>query len=208
MGKLGIILTVGIVGAIAAAGYAVYRNVGNIGGALSRGVETQLTVPFGNYLDTLWRDVTTSSINAVSQGVQTSFQQTQQSFIDAWNAAINSITGSIPTTTNPVYPWDTSPSLYAPPPTPTPTAPVPTPTAPLPTPTAPLPTSFKEGYYYFNFAGSQYDYQAKLTPSLAKEFATEAFSNPYDSFENIKYLGQSKLGPAGLKLFAQSQNYL
>jgi len=196
MGALGIILTVGIVGAVAAAGYAVYRNADKIGGAFSRGVETQLTVPLGNYLNNLWSDFTTSTANSITQAVV------------------------------PWYPWQ--PSQPAPTPTPTPTAPVPAPYVPLPTPTAPTPTaptptptptptapyqppqptSFKTGYYYINFAGAKYDYQVKLSSAGAKELSAEAFSNPYDSFQNIKYLGQSQLGKAGLELFAKSQNYL
>jgi len=204
MVSLGTFLTLGIIAAIAAGGYAVYANAGKIGGAVSRGVETQLTDPLGNYLDTLWQNVTTSSINAVSQSVQTSYQQTQQGFVDAWNSLIN----SAQTITNPIYPWQTT----QPSPTPDPIDIQPLPTVdpiPIVQPTyTQQPGSFQEGYYYFNFLGSKWDYQTKLSAEQAGIYSKEALQDPTDYFENIKYLGQTKLGESGLKLFAESQNYL
>jgi len=205
MVSLGTFLTLGIIAALAAGGYAVYANAGKIGGALSRGVETQLTDPLGNYLDTLWQNVTTSSITAVSEGVQTAYQQTSQGFVDAWNSAIAGVQGAI---TNPIYPWQTTQQS----PTPDPIDIQPLPTVdpvPIVQPTfTQQPGSFQEGYYYFNFLGSKYDYQTKLSAEQAGIYSAEALKSPTDYFENIKYLGQSKLGEAGLKLFASSQNYL
>jgi len=52
--SIGTVLTLGIVAAVVAGGYAVYRNADKLGGALSRGVETNLSVPLGNYFDNLW----------------------------------------------------------------------------------------------------------------------------------------------------------
>jgi len=208
MVSLGTFLTLGIIAAIAAGGYAVYANAGKIGGALSRGVETQLTDPLGNYLDTLWSNVTTSSISAVSEGVQTSLQQTQQSLVDAWNNLINSGQDAIGLAVNPIYPWMTTQQS----PTPDPIDIQPLPTVdpiPIVQPTFTEQSgSFQEGYYYFNFLGSKWDYQTKLTAEQAGIFSKEALQDPTDYFQNIKYLGQSKLGEAGLKLFASSQNYL
>ncbi len=99
-----------------------------------------------------------------------------------------------------------------PPSTPTPLPPVQEPTPTYPTPTPPTPptpqNNFQSGYYYFDFEGSKYDYQAKLTAEQAKLYSTEALSVSDDAFKSIKYFGQSKLGDAGFQLFGKSQGYL
>lgn len=188
MVSVGTFISLGIIAAVAAGGYAVYRNADKLGGALSRGVETNISNPLGVWFDSLW-----NGSQIVSNG-----------------SPINPIT-----IVNPL------PPAYGQVPTPQPPAtipPVPVPpvndpglppsyTNPPPT-NIPKPKIYKPGYYYFNFTGSKYDYQTKLTAAQAKLFSTEASRLSTDAFENIKFLGLSKLGPSGLKLFAQSQNYL
>jgi len=61
MVSVGTVISLLAVGAIAAVGYAVYRNLDKIGGAVSRGVETNLTNPFGNYFENLFRDTAVSA---------------------------------------------------------------------------------------------------------------------------------------------------
>lgn len=61
MVSVGTVASLGIIGAIVIGGYALYRNSGKIGGALSRGVETNLTSPLGNYFDNLWKGTPTNS---------------------------------------------------------------------------------------------------------------------------------------------------
>jgi len=56
--SLGTIFTIGAVAAIGAVGYAVYRNADKAGGALSKVVETKLTNPIGDYLDSIAAGVT------------------------------------------------------------------------------------------------------------------------------------------------------
>jgi len=51
--SVGTILTLGIVAAIGVAGYAVYRNLGKVGGIVSTSIEKSITDPFGNWLDSL-----------------------------------------------------------------------------------------------------------------------------------------------------------
>jgi len=56
MVSIGTVLTLGIIGAVSIFGYAVYRNADKLGGAVSRGVEKNVTAPFGNYFENLFAD--------------------------------------------------------------------------------------------------------------------------------------------------------
>ena len=60
MGKFDTVLTLGIIGAVAVAGYAVYRNLGKVGGVVSTSIEKSVTDPFGNWLDSLSKGLTTN----------------------------------------------------------------------------------------------------------------------------------------------------
>ena len=206
MVSLGTILTLGAIGALAAGGYAVYRNFDKLGGALSRGVETNLTNPLGNYFDNLWSGIASNASNTISNNEQ--IQNAQ----DAFQSATETFSGLADSFSNP-FP----PAYGAPPPTQT----VPTPGAPILTPpgvdsvedllkiTNPLP-KYESGYYYFNVAGSQYDTQQYLTAEKAKElFALpeEAVFSP-GGLQNVKYIGKNELGAAGFKLFGESKGYL
>jgi len=192
MVSLGTVLTVGIVAAIAAGGYAVYRNADKIGGAFSRGVEQNLTNPLGVWADSLWSGITKPT-EGTNLSPSTPRPTTTTTLTKEGLTEVPLLT---PTGKTQEQVLQESPQL------------IPTQTTLTRTPDYRPSTVYREGYYYFNFAGAKYDYVAKLTSSLAKEFSQEALSNPYDSFENIKYIGQSNLQPAGLKLFAESQNYL
>ena len=55
MVSFGSVLGLLLAGGAVAVGYAVYQNRNALGGALSRGVEVNLTNPFGNWLDSLFR---------------------------------------------------------------------------------------------------------------------------------------------------------
>lgn len=63
MVSVGTFLSIGIIGAIAVGGYALYRNADKAGGAVSRGVQTSITNPLGNYFDNLWKNTPTNSNN-------------------------------------------------------------------------------------------------------------------------------------------------
>jgi len=54
----GTVLTIGIVGAIAAVGVGLYAARGQIGGALARGVTQSISDPFRNYFENLFRGST------------------------------------------------------------------------------------------------------------------------------------------------------
>jgi len=60
MGKFETILTLGIIGAIAIGGYAVYRNLGKVGGVVSTGIQSSVTDPFGEWLDSMSKGSTTN----------------------------------------------------------------------------------------------------------------------------------------------------
>jgi len=202
MVSVGTILSVGFAAAIIAGGYALYRNADKIGGALSRGVETNLTQPLGNYFDNLWGNVTTSSINAVQTAVNQTYQQAQGGFVDAWNKAVAGAG-----TLNPIYPWLTQqPQQQQPPIEVTPLPPVPTLPPPLP-PVGPI-AGPKAGFYYVDYTGSKYDTQWELTSKQAAQAFETAGADLTDAFLGLQYLGKSKLGPAGFQLFGKSKGYL
>lgn len=52
--NFGNIFSLAAIGAVIAGGIALYSNRDKIGGAFSRGIETNLTNPLGNYFDNLW----------------------------------------------------------------------------------------------------------------------------------------------------------
>jgi len=54
MVSIGTFLTVGIIAGASVLGYAVYRNLDKVGGALARGTQEKLTDPFSNYLENLF----------------------------------------------------------------------------------------------------------------------------------------------------------
>ena len=55
MVSFGSVLGLLLAGGAVAVGYAVYQNRNKLGSAVSRGVEVNLTNPFGNWLDSLFR---------------------------------------------------------------------------------------------------------------------------------------------------------
>jgi len=53
MVSIGTVLTLGIVAAVGIVGYAVYRNLGKVGSAVSQGVTKSVSDPFGVWLDSV-----------------------------------------------------------------------------------------------------------------------------------------------------------
>jgi len=209
MVSIGTFISLGAIAAIAAGGYAVYRNADKIGGAFSRGVEETLTKPLGAWADSLWSSIanpfgigeesqlapqqqTGATYNEYVAGKDTRTQEE----VNAWYNQ-----NKIPNP-NEVYPGTTT--QYNPTPEPTPIETL--------QPKDPISKIFQAGYYYINYAGSQYDTQYYQTGEQAAKTAALAESGIAGIggrvIENIKYLGQSKLGPAGFELFGRSQNYL
>lgn len=193
MVSLGTIISIGVVGTAILGGYALYRNSNKIGGALSRGVEKNLTTPFGNYFDNLWKGVNVNSSNTSksTQAAQQKFnrqieqkkQQQQRSLVPTMREYEKvTDTNDNPQKFNPANGINNKTNPYG--------------YEKLNTP--------KPGYYYINYQGSKYDTQMKLTSNQAIRYQKLAGQG---ALENIHYTGK-KLSPAGLKLFARSRNYL
>lgn len=185
---IGTILTLGIVGAAVAVGYGLYRNSAVIGTALSRGVETSVVNPIGNWFDSLFQPLKDASGSIITTTPQ------QETVYDPLTEA----TKDLRTVNDPADVRTWTPG-YQPPPEQDYQPPAP---PPPPEPT----TTYKSGYYYADYVGSQYDTQWYLSAGEAESIAKTAAA-PGDAFLGIKYTGV-KLSAAGFKLFGESQNYL
>jgi len=79
MVSIGTIFTLGAIGAVIAGGFALFANRDKLGGALSRGVEENLTNPLGDYFDSLWTGLN-NNVQSLSGGpVQQAQQEAQGS---------------------------------------------------------------------------------------------------------------------------------
>jgi len=209
MVSVGTIFSIVVVGAAIAGGYAIYRNLDKIGGAFTRTTEEYLSNPFGNWLDNL------SKSFGISPGTTKPPQTPFIDYVPGTNDPQDSRTWSpgyspppekdfLPPTTSYDPPRQIQP---IPAPSPTPYTP-PYPTQPIPQPGASYDLSpSREGYYYIDYEGSKYDTQWFLNAFQAPSVARAALAEG-DALFGIKYIGQSKLGEAGFKLFGESQNYL
>ena len=197
MVSLGTILSLGIIGAVAVGGYALYRNADKVGGALSRGIETNITYPIGNYFDNLWQGVKVPTVSPPPA----------------------------PTTQAPQYIPVSQPGAGQPNPANAPThssptdkilsqggTPTPSPQEILTDPNVNLekfqPPQPSEGWYYINYKGSKYDTQWYLTKEQAAKTMQTAQASPTDYFENIKFLGSAKLSDRSFHLIGQANQYL
>jgi len=200
MVSVGTILTVGIIGAIAAGGYAVYRNSGKLGSAVSRGVEETLVNPLGRWADSLWSSIanpfessTSGPSSIAGQTVDLYGNTTVTIPSDTVVNPDKTVTSSTPPLLN-LAPEEKDLALIA----------------------------FKqnkslselalgqEGYYYFNVAGSIWDTQQFLSSEAALKLSTAEPNILFnqEGLQNIKYIGKAPLQEAGFKLFGSSQNYL
>jgi len=66
LGNVGTILTLGIVAAVGIAGYAIYRNLGKVGTAVTASVTKSVSDPFGNWLDSIGGGATNGAGNGTS----------------------------------------------------------------------------------------------------------------------------------------------
>jgi len=203
MVSIGTVLSLLAGGAAIAGAIAVLSNLDKIGGAFTRGVESNITNPFSDYLDNLFK----------TNGANT---QSGPSDIAGQTAPFTQPTPTTPgseviippsTTVNPdgTVTSDTPPILVL-----------------DPKEKESLTDIFRqnkniselalgqEGFYYFNVAGSKYDTQQFLSSTAAKILGTsdrETLFSP-GGLENIKFIGKSALGKSGFQLFGESQNYL
>jgi len=215
MVSIGTVITLGIIGAASIGAYALYRNADKAGGALSRGVEENISVPLGNWFDNLWQ-----SVNPLSPGPGQDSPINPVTIFDPLPPAYGDLDYVPPPSITPTPDY---PSLVPPGTTPTPgpgptTTLVPTPGAPtLVPPGASTPgelldivNKFKEGYYYFNVVGSEWDTQQFVSESFAKQLNEADPSKLFHpgGLTDITYIGKTALGEAGFKLFGESKGYL
>jgi len=210
MVSIGTVFTIGIVAAIAAGGYAVYRNADKIGGALSRGVEGYISNPLGSYFENLFKNLPAPPVS--QPGPSTTPPPPPgpgETGTDYWEGFVGSPQGpKLPDDKNLVQTafdiwWN---EHFGPGPSTTPPPPVITDV----TPPGPIPQSTPPGqaeYYYIDYAGSKYDTQWFLTPSEAAAYKQTAAA-PGDAFLGVYGVGKSKLSTAGFQLFGKSQGYL
>jgi len=177
MVSIGTIFSLVVVGAIAAGGYALYRNADKVGGALSRGVETNLTNPLGNYFDNLFTNPVSAVVDTVVDTITQAKPQSKTTKSPDPKVTPILIPGQVPVATTIGRTTTTRPSTVNP-----------------------------AGYYYFDVAGSKYDTQQLLSIKQATDFKAAAVLDP--ALLNVRYLGKSKLSPAGFNLFGKTQGYL
>jgi len=215
MVSIGTIFSVIVVGAAVAGGYALYRNFDKIGGAFTRTTEEYLTNPLGSWLDSLSKSFSIPTVSAKPPtGGNTPFVDYNPNTNDPQDSRTWT-PGYTPPPEKDFLPPTQQPTPYAPP---TQVSPIPAPApapAPAPIPKQEIPQSgasydldpTKAGYYYIDYSGSKFDTQWLLSAFQAPNVA-KAAAAPGDALFGIKYIGQSKLGEAGFKLFGESQNYL
>ena len=187
MVSVGTIFSLAFIGALAAGGYALYRNADKVGGALTRGVEKNVSTPVGNYLDNLWKDTTSGISNTATNTIA-------QKVIEP----LKNIPNPTVAFTNPF------PFAYGDTPKSTPKLSPPTLNA-RPTPGAPKltkPTESLAGWYYQNFArGGRDDRQINLKSGSADKLRSRGY--------DLTFLTSSqKLSPNAFTLFGKSKGYL
>ena len=191
MSKFGTILTLGLAGIGLAAGYTLYRNSDKVGSAISRVFEKTLSTSFSNTIDNLWQNTPTPTPTSNEVETNKKYQkQLNQKLSDQKKSGTSSMDEYEYVTNSNDNPFKFNPKnnpKYGP-------------SNPYGTPKSPP----KEGWYYINYKGSKYDKHQYLSSKLAQSYQKLSGSG---ALQNIHYTGV-KLGPAGLKLFAQSRNYI
>ena len=198
MVSVGTVFTLGIIGAAAVGGYALFRNADKIGGAFSRGVEKSVTVPFGNYVDNLWKDVSDSVVDTTKVTVTKAVAEPFKNIPNPFNVFTNPFP--------PAYGESGKTQPKLPPPqkklTPTPGAPTLVPPGASTIPQLLEMVKSKAGYYYQNFApGGRQDRQIKLKAGTADKLKKRGY--------DLTFLTPSKkLSPTAFTLFGKSKGYL
>jgi len=221
------ILTLGVVGAVVAAGVAMYAAREQIGGALSRGITESFTDPFRDYFGNLFRGSTNGG--GGTSGDTEAQRQAALANLEAENAAARAAAqasyekqyGQTVKTyedTLAIYKkllegqQDTSGSEGGAAPTPPGALPETFPgeehrgANPAAPKNEPLFTPSPAGYYYVDYAGSKHDTQWQLDVGQADKYRKSV--KGVGAFQSLTFLGLSKLQPAGFSVFGKSQNYL
>jgi len=215
MVSAGTVITLGIIGAVGAAAVGLYAARNQIGGALSRGIEEGISNPFRNYFENLFRGSTNGggsaggNTEAENQKLYEELQKENQALRDQEQQQYQEQYGQEVKTPDQVLNllekyFGPAPGKVAPP------LPKDFPgeehrdANPEQPKNEPLFAPSPAGYYYFDFAGKKYDFQAKLTESEADLYRSTDVGG--SSFKQLIYLGLSKISPEGLESFGQAKN--
>ena len=202
MVSFGTIFSLAVVGAVAAGGYALYRNVDKVGGAFTRGVEKNLVTPFGDYLDNLWKDLGDSVVDTATDTIQKAIVNPLKNIPNPTNVFTNPFPFAFGESGK-------SPATKSLPPAqlklkPTPGAPklIPPGASTIPQLLNIVNSQPKAGYYYQNFpSGGRQDRQINLQKGTADKLRLRGY--------DLTFLSPSqKLSPAAFNLFGKSKGYL
>jgi len=220
MVNAGTLLTLGIVGAVVAAGVAMYAAREQIGGALTRGITQSFTDPFRDYFGNLFRSSANGGGDTEAQrqanlaeletANQAARDAAQASYEKQYGQQFKTYQDTLDIYKNLLKEQETAGSEGGAAPKPPGALPEKFPgeehrgANPAAPKNEPLFAPSPGGYYYFDFAGKKYDFQAKLTQGEADKYRT-ADKGPA-SFKSLTFLGISKISSAGLSTFAQAKN--
>jgi len=203
MVSVGTVLSLIAGGAAIAGGIALFSNLDRIGGAFTRGVEESITKPFADYLDNLFKSNATDTQSGESSIAGETVPFTQPTPMTPASSVF--IPGDTTVQPSGVVTSETPPLLIL-------------------SPEEKESATFiqkanvsqsdlalgREGFYYFNVVGSEFDTQQFLSSETALQLSKaslESLFNP-GGLTNIKFLGKSPIQEAGFKLFGESQGYL
>lgn len=216
----GTVLTLGIIGAVVAASVGLYAARGQIGGALTRGITQSFTDPFRDYFANLFRSSENGGTNIEAER-QANLEQlqlenqaardaAQQSYQEQYGQQVKTYQDTLAIYKTLLQEKDivTKTTGGAP----QPAAPLPKtfpgeehrPANPLAPKNEPLFAPSPGGFYYFDFPGREYDFQAKLGSGEADKYRT-ADVGPRGP-KSLTFLGLSKISNVGLASFAQAKN--
>jgi len=211
MVSIGTVLTLGIIAAIAAGGYAVYASREQLGAATARGIQETLVTPLRNWANSLWSGIADASSSSTSgpssiAGQTVKLTDTTQVIIPADTTVQPS--GVVTSTTPPLLVLTPEEKLIA---ATTQQQNVIESQKVLDATIANRdPFSAGAGYYYFDVKGSRYDTQQFLSAEkvqLLKTADPNILFNP-EGLRAITYIGPKQISSAGFQLFGESKNYL
>jgi len=200
MVSIGTVLSLIAGGAVIAGGIAVFSNLGGIRDAFARGVEESVTKPFSDYLDSLFQGNGASTQSSIAGETVPFTEPTPMT-----PASQVFIPGDTTVEPSGVVTSKTPPLLIL-------------------SPEEKESATFiqqanvsqsdlalgREGFYYFNVVGSEFDTQSFLSSKEAIQLSKaplDVLFNPA-GLTDIRFLSKSLLGDTGFQLFGESKGYL
>lgn len=204
MVSIGTIASLATIAGVAIGAYALWRSRAAIGGAVTRGVESNIVDPVNTWFEGLWQSANPGTI--LQKQIVEPFQEGAQSLQSKdWNPFAG-VTFSLPSVKSAYgQPEATQPTKpqngRVPPTTPQQT----TPGTAKPKPTVQGPKPFEPGYYYIDYPGRKFDAQWQIKTKEQFKSVKESVAT---GGGNVVRLGPTKLSQAGFDLFGRSKGYL